>query len=114
MSSVAVTRRLGPAGQLGRVDAHLVGPVRIDPDQFHVVAPDDRVQRSLADVAGRPLNHPKGSVNGAHLSNLHVRSAVDTDLCSCDDRHPTTEHRYDSGDGVRFGEDPAVVERQDR
>src|SRR3954471_20372686 len=34
----------------------------VDADQFHVVAPDDGVQRPPSDVAGGPLNDAKGPV----------------------------------------------------
>src|SRR5256885_5667603 len=45
--------------------------------------------------------------------NLHVRAAVDADLCSGDEIGVRRgEHRDNRGDGVRFGEHSAVVERQ--
>ena len=67
----------GPAGQLGGVDAELVGAVRVDPDQFHVVAPDDGVQRPPSDVAGGPLDDAKWPVSHG-VSSMSVKCAVDT------------------------------------
>lgn len=56
--------RFRPAGQLGGVDTDLVGAVCEHPDQFHVRAADDRVQRPAADIAGRPLDDPDRPVGG--------------------------------------------------
>ena len=52
--------------EFGRVDTDLVGAVRVHPDQFHVVAAEDGVQRSAADVAGGPLYHLQRTVGCGH------------------------------------------------
>ena len=49
--------RLRPARQFGGIDAYLVRPVRVHPDELHVGSADDGVQRSPPDVAGCPLDH---------------------------------------------------------
>ena len=58
------TGRRGPAGELGGIDADLVGAVGVHPDEFHIVAADDGVQGAGTDVSGGPLDDAEGIAHG--------------------------------------------------
>src|SRR3954468_10047004 len=68
MSLVAVT----PVGS-GEPDSSAAStptfsePMGVHADQFHVVAPDDRVQRPTAYIAGDPLNDAQWALSHRHL-----------------------------------------------
>ena len=59
-----VLLRKAALGELGGIDAHLVGAVGVDADEFHVVTADDRVQRASSDVPGGPLDDAQRSGGG--------------------------------------------------